>query len=69
MLERNWFLYHFRGKEGKEKLNQIFGSTDWKIKYYNQNQRTFIVLMDNNVSHQKTETNPLALATAKRPII
>ncbi|CAB4437849.1 unnamed protein product [Rhizophagus irregularis] len=56
----------FRGKEGEEKLNQIFGSTDWGIKYYNQNQRTFIVLMDNNVSHQKTETNPLALATAKK---
>ncbi|POG73190.1 hypothetical protein GLOIN_2v1874593 [Rhizophagus irregularis DAOM 181602=DAOM 197198] len=56
----------FRGKEGEEKLNQIFGSTDWEIKYYNQNQRTFIVLTDNNVSHQKTETNPLALATAKK---
>ncbi|PKK59757.1 hypothetical protein RhiirC2_857209 [Rhizophagus irregularis] len=56
----------FRGKEGEEKLNQIFGSTDWGIKYYNQNQRTFIVLTDNNVSHQKTETNPLALATAKK---
>ncbi|CAB5158078.1 hypothetical protein RhiirA5_383572 [Rhizophagus irregularis] len=56
----------FRGKEREEKLNQIFGSTDWGIKYYNQNQRTFIVLTDNNISYQKTETNPLALATAKK---
>ncbi len=53
----------FRGKEGEEKLNQIFGNTDWGIKYYNQNQMTFVVLTDNHISHQKTETNPLALAT------
>jgi hypothetical protein len=56
----------FHGKEGEEKLNQIFGNTDWGIKYYNQNQRTFVVLTDDYISRQKTETNPLALATIKR---
>jgi hypothetical protein len=56
----------FRGKEGEEKLNQIFGNTDWGIKYYNQNQMTFVVLTDNHILHQKTETNPLALATIKK---
>ncbi|GES74328.1 hypothetical protein GLOIN_2v1874593 [Rhizophagus clarus] len=55
----------FRGKEGEEKLNQIFGNTDWGVKYYNQNQMTFVVLTDNYMSRQ-AETNPLALATIQK---
>ena len=35
-------------------------------KYYNQNQSTFVVFTDNHISHQKTEINPLALATIKK---
>jgi len=57
----------FRGKEGGEKLNKIFGRTDWGTKNYDQNQKTYVVLTDNyNSSHQKAELNPLALATAKK---
>jgi len=57
----------FRGKEGGEKLNKIFGRTDWGIKNYDQNQKTYVVLIDNyNSLHQKAEVNPLALATAKK---
>ena len=56
----------FREKEGEEKLNKIFGSADWGIKYYDQNQRTFVAFTDNHASHQKTEINPLALATIKK---
>ena len=58
----------FREKEGEEKLNQIFGRDDWAIKYYNQNQRTFVVFTDNHISHQKTEINPLALIKRTNPI-
>src|SRR5436190_7408693 len=40
------YKYWFHGKEGEKKLNQIFGKTDWVIKFYNQNQRTFVVFAD-----------------------
>ncbi|CAG8596847.1 19189_t:CDS:2, partial [Racocetra persica] len=54
--------------KGKHKLNQIFGRLDWGIKYYDQNQITYIVF-DNDQSLescQNSEINPLAVATAKR---
>lgn len=66
----------FRGKEGEQKLEQIFGRADWGIKYYGQNQRTFVILTENQplleqtsssyVLDQKPEINPLALATTKK---
>jgi len=65
----------FRGKEGEQKLTQIFGRANWGIKYYNQNQRTFVVLTDNqslpeqtssHVLDQKSEINPLAVAITKK---
>lgn len=55
----------FRGKKGEAELNKIFGREDWGVKYYEQNQRTFVAF-DNHALHQKTETNPLALATIKK---
>ena len=55
----------FSGKEGENKLNHIFERADWGIKYYNQNQSTFVIFTDNHTSCQKTEINPLA-ATIKK---
>ncbi|CAG8834903.1 16043_t:CDS:1, partial [Cetraspora pellucida] len=58
----------FRGWEGEQILNQIFGRSDRRIKYYDQNQITYVALNNDQSleSGQESEINPLALATTKR---
>ncbi|CAG8824903.1 23273_t:CDS:2, partial [Gigaspora margarita] len=51
----------------KHKLNQIFRRLDWEIKYYDQNQITYIVFDNDHSleSCQNSKINPLAVAMAK----
>ncbi|RGB28241.1 hypothetical protein C1646_768093 [Rhizophagus diaphanus] len=44
----------FRGSTGYQELSSIFDDSNWGVKYYQQNQKTFVQL-----DSQKQEENPL----------
>ncbi|GES96421.1 hypothetical protein GLOIN_2v1783866 [Rhizophagus clarus] len=46
--------YIFRGSIGYQELSSIFNDSNWGVKYYQQNQKTFVQL-----SGQNQEENPL----------
>ncbi|POG64700.1 hypothetical protein GLOIN_2v1806177 [Rhizophagus irregularis DAOM 181602=DAOM 197198] len=53
----------FRGSTGYQELSNIFDDSNWGVKYYQQNQKTFVQL-----SSQNQEESPLSKLRLKKAI-